>query len=136
VLLAERAPADAQELRSLEGFSSKLADRYGPRILAAIAKSRRHPPPALPKATSRQPREIVNRYRLLQHWRKETAQNRGVESDVVMPRDILWEIARRNPRTPEELAAVPGLGSCRHALYAEGLLRALAQAPDNADTTD
>lgn len=136
LLLAEHAPANAQELRNLEGFSPKLADRYGPRILAAIAKSRHHPPPPLPEAAARQPREIVKRYRLLQHWRKETAQNRGVESDVVMPRDILWEIARRNPRTSEELAAVPGLGSCRRALYAEGLLRALAQVPENAETTD
>ncbi len=136
LLLAECAPADVQELRSLQGFPSKLADRYGPRILAAIAKSKHQRTPELPKANTRQPREISNRYRLLQQWRKEAAQSRGVESDVVMPRDILWEIARLNPQTPEELAAVPGLGPCRRALYAEGLLRTLAQKPDNAGATD
>ena len=136
LLLAERAPADIQELRSLQGFSTKLADRYGPRILAAIAKSKRQRTPDLPKANTRQPKEINNRYRLLQQWRKEAAQNRGVESDVVMPRDILWEIARLNPQSPEELAKVPGLGPCRRALYAEGLLRTLAQAPNTPGAKD
>lgn len=127
VMLAEHAPASPEALRAIEGFSAKLADRYGARIIAAIAKSRRQPPPSLPKSGPRQPRDVADRYRMLQEWRKETAQRRGVESDVVMTRDMLWEIARRNPGTAEEIAAVPGLGACRLALYAEDLLRALTQ---------
>ena len=43
--------------------------------------------------------DLRERYDLLHQWRKRKAQARGVESDVIVSRDALRELARAAPRT-------------------------------------
>ena len=47
----------------------------------------------------------------LRQWRKRTARAMGVESDVIMPKDLLYQIAEHNPKSraqvDEILASVP-----------------------------
>ena len=52
------------------------------------------------------------RLEALRNWRKEKGRERGVESDVILPRDLLIELANQNPKSPEalgvEISAFPG----------------------------
>ena len=60
-------------------------------------------------------------------WRKERARKRGVESDVILPRTALWDLARRPPRTHGELAQVADLGPWRRQTYGDEILTLLAR---------
>jgi ribonuclease D len=62
---------------------------------------------------------VRDRYELLHQWRKTRAKARGVESDVIIPRDALWELARRNPRTTEALETIETLGPWRRGTTGE-----------------
>jgi ribonuclease D len=46
------------------------------------------------------------RLEALRQWRKKTARQMGVDSDIVLPRDLLHAITERNPRREEALAKV------------------------------
>jgi ribonuclease D len=50
---------------------------------------------------------------------------RGVESDVILGREALWQIAERAPTTLEALAAIPGMGPWRLATYGDEILSVL-----------
>jgi ribonuclease D len=71
---------------------------------------------------------VRERYELLHQWRKRRAQERGVESDVIITRDALWELARRAPRTPDELAAIEHMGPWRRETYGAEILEVLRQS--------
>ncbi|HEY9087352.1 MAG TPA: HRDC domain-containing protein, partial [Anaerolineaceae bacterium] len=42
----------------------------------------------------------------LREWRKKTARGMQLESDVILPRDMLEELAQANPRTAAQLGEV------------------------------
>jgi len=44
---------------------------------------------------------------------------------VIIPREALWELARRNPRTPEALATIETLGPWRRGAYGSEILKVL-----------
>jgi ribonuclease D len=69
-----------------------------------------------------------DRLELLMDWRKRTALERGVSSDVVLHKETLFEIARCNPVTDEDLGAIEGLGPARRALYGGSILAALQES--------
>ncbi|HEY8544971.1 MAG TPA: ATP-dependent DNA helicase UvrD2 [Acidimicrobiales bacterium] len=69
----------------------------------------------------------------LVEWREEAARAARVRPDTVIDDDLLATIARRRPRTPDELAAIPGVGRIlATGRVGEGLLAALAALPDEA----
>ena len=69
-----------------------------------------------------EPDEVRDRYDRLHHWRKTRAQARGVESDVILPRTTLRDLARRPPRTLEDLVDIAGFGPTPRAMYGQGIL--------------
>jgi ribonuclease D len=62
--------------------------------------------PVYPPRNRRPGDDFLARLDALRTWRKATALKMGVNSDVVMPRDLLYLVAENNPSTPEELAKV------------------------------
>ncbi len=127
VKLAEAAPLDAQSLLRIDGLSRKLADRMGERLAGVIAKGAATKPPLPPVRTPREDNGALGRYKTLYAWRRESALRRGVESDVIMTRETMWDLAMRNPTRLEDLESVETLGPCRRAMYADDLLRALGE---------
>jgi ribonuclease D len=71
---------------------------------------------------------VRDRYDRLHTWRKDRARARGVESDVILPRTALWDLARRPPRTHGELAHITDLGPWRRGAYGEEILALLSRA--------
>jgi superfamily II DNA helicase RecQ len=65
---------------------------------------------------------IVELYTALRDWRRARAEERGVESDVIISKDALWELAHRTPHDLDEMDGIPGLGPWRLATYGTELL--------------
>jgi ribonuclease D len=62
--------------------------------------------PLYPPRTPRPNDQFITRLETLRQWRKRAAHEMGVNSDVVLPRDLLYAIASQNPSSKEELADI------------------------------
>lgn len=103
--LAQLMPRKFGELNQVFGLSPKLIDRYGAGLLAAVERGIIGPPAYRP-STQRPSEDVLWRIEALRNWRKLTAREMGVESDVVLPRDVMEGIATHNPRTLDELGTI------------------------------
>jgi len=130
--LARVQPQVAEELGDVPDLAPRLAERYAEPILAALARGRSAPPPRPPAAEPVDP-DVLARYDQLRRWRKAVAGERGVESDIVLPREILWDIARAAPHT---LPALEPLMAClpwRLHAYGPAVLASLWGAPASTE---
>ncbi|MEW6568670.1 MAG: HRDC domain-containing protein [Chloroflexota bacterium] len=122
--IAQALPDHLDELRGLPGMTPGQLRRYGAEILEAVRRGRQGGWPR-PPHTERIDEAVLARHEALRAWRKRTAAARKVESDVILPRDMLWEIAVAAPRTPLELEAVMEPLRWRARNYGADILRAL-----------
>lgn len=125
--IAQAHPSSLEELRHVPGVTPGQTARWGPEILQAVREGRRAPVPRPPRGSERNELTVA-RHEALHRWRKERAAARGVESDVILSREVLWRIAERGPCSLEELAAVEGLGPSRLRCYGEEILQVLANS--------
>lgn len=126
--LAEAMPTSMDALQRVDGMARSRNQRYYQRLLVLIAEAMEADPPRRPKKAARPPDSVLLRYEALHTWRKETARERGVESDVILSRDALWAIAQRNPQTQEELATLAVMGPWRFNAYAPGIMDVLGNS--------
>jgi ribonuclease D len=124
--LAQTQPRRARDMRGLPGMTDSQVRRHGDGLLEAVQRGQSAVPPRRPK-TPRTDEAVLQRYETLRNWRKKRAQARGVESDVILPREALWAIARRNPRSPEDLQIIAELGPWRRQTYGHEILNLLAE---------
>ena len=122
--LARRAPERAEDLQSVPGMTPEQIHRHAQGVLRAVQQGLHAPVRHAPEV-DREPDEVRDRYDRLHTWRKERARARGVESDVILPRTALRELARRAPRTPGELALIADLGPWRRETYGAEILAVL-----------
>ncbi len=101
--LAAAMPLTTADLMEVDGMARNRNQRQQRKLLEVIAEAREAEPPQRPKKTSRPSDSVLERYDTLHTWRKETARERGVESDVIMSRDALWALAQSNPQSLEEI---------------------------------
>ena len=127
VQLAQLAPRQLEQLRSVEGMSEGQIHRYGHALLDAIARGRKDPPPAPPVRTAPDP-DVMVRFEKLRVWRKQTAAQRGVEPDVIVSNAVLMELAQRHPRQIDQLPALPWFGPWRRHTYGPALIDVLKDA--------
>jgi ribonuclease D len=126
IRLAQVHPRSREELASA-GLTAYQAHRFGNGILKALHSPPLPMPPA-PCNHERPPQDVINRYNALKAWRKEVAACRGVDSDVILPNAVLWELAHRPPRALEQLGDIPGIGPWRQKTYGPDLLRIVKNA--------
>lgn len=103
--IAVACPRTPRELERLPGISQRQVRWIGKGLLSSVRRGLRSKPPSQP----RKPRpsdSYLTRVDRLRYWRKTTARDLGVESDVILPKDVLYALAEQNPRTREQLAAV------------------------------
>lgn len=102
--IAEKCPLTVEDLLSC-GAHIRLSKRYGQELLAAIKKGLRSEPVYPPKV-KRCDVDLKNRIESLKIWRKKTAAEYKVESDVILPRELLITIAEKQPSTINELSSI------------------------------
>lgn len=122
--VAEALPKNLDDLEGLPGMTPGQVRRYGEGLLEAVAQGRRGPPRRPPRV-ERTDEAILARHDALRRWRKTAAAARKVESDVILPREVLWSIAAAAPRDLGTLAKIMAPLQWRFRHYGKDILRAL-----------
>ncbi|HET6638269.1 MAG TPA: HRDC domain-containing protein [Gemmatimonadota bacterium] len=109
--MARTPPADLAALKDIRGISNDQAERRGREILAAVRRGLEVPESDLPRLERppRRPHDPAFETRLerLKAVRNELAGRLDLAPGVLCPNGTLEAIARANPRTLEEMAALP-----------------------------
>jgi ribonuclease D len=125
--LGRARPQNEAALERVPGMTPYLLGRHGRGILAAIARGQQQPQ-AWRTPQGRQPRlSDAARERLarLRDWRQATAAERGVEPEVIIPRQALFALARQAPQSLDDLTSITDLGPWRAQEYGAAILAAL-----------
>ncbi|MBI3763142.1 MAG: ribonuclease D [Chloroflexi bacterium] len=125
IAIARRQPREAKDLQGLPGMSEGQIKRHQQGLLKAVQRGLATTTPRPPQH-GRSDEATLARYEALRTWRKKKAQSRGVESDVIVPRDALWAIAQANPKTADDLTGIGELGPWRRDKYGEEMMTVLA----------
>lgn len=125
VAIVHALPMTLEQLEWLEGIGSATVRRYGRELLDAVKRGMNARPPQPPAQDPPAHPTVVERYTALREWRKARADERGVESDVIISREALWAIAVKAPETPEDMDDIPGFGPWRRAAYAEEIIEVI-----------
>jgi ribonuclease D len=115
-------PTTIQELSAVSGMSHIQVEKNGSKILQAIQRGLRAKPPVRPDRSPRTDPATLTLFDALHEWRKMRAIQRGVESDVILPKDTLWALAKSVPQNAADLVSVYGLGPWKREQYGEELL--------------
>ena len=112
------------ELSAIPGLSDRLFHRYAKGLHEAVKLGKNKPPIYLDRRCK--PSETyIARLEQLKKWRLQFANEKTVESDVVLPREILEEIAKKNPTSDQELALLMQDVPERYHLYHSSILKIL-----------
>jgi ribonuclease D len=117
--------ASTEDLARIKGMTHHQIKRYGKGILRVLQQGNRDPLPKRPPRTPRPTSNVAKRYEDLRQWRKKRAVARGVESDVIMPRQTLWEMANVNPSSLADLETIESLGDWRRKTYGAEIISVL-----------
>jgi ribonuclease D len=127
ISIARDIPRGLRQLQEVRRIPGVVVRRYGDQIVDAVARGVANvdtlpPEPPLPEPPEP---EVADRFTVLQQWRKEKGIERGVGSDMVLHKSVLWALARDVPSSLDELRAVDGIGPVRMELYGEDLMDVL-----------
>lgn len=122
--IAEASPKGSGALQNLPGMSPGQIRRHEKGILAAVRRGQRAP---IPRRPGHKPLDetVRVRYEALRAWRKGIARERNVESDIIMPREVLFEIAQSAPHDAESLQKLMTPLDWRFKTYGQDILRVI-----------
>jgi ribonuclease D len=123
--IVQRLPGSLDDLSGIRGLSSGAIDRFGGDLLLAVARGAQAPLIHAPR-NHRPPEAVLRRLDALRSWRKEAGREMGVESDVILPREILTAIATNAPQTLEDLAGLMQPTPWRFEHFGAQILQVLA----------
>jgi ribonuclease D len=103
--IARLTPQDMGQLSRIHGMNEGQRRRHGARLLDAVTRGL-NGPPIYPPRQQRPNEAYLNRIEALRRWRRVAGQNMGVNSDIILPRDLLFILAEQNPQNQSELAEV------------------------------
>ena len=106
ISIAQKNPTTLDDLSDIPGLSPKLVALYGDDILQAVETGKHAAPIPKPAREPRPSVEFLERLDRLKQWRKETGKKMEVESDIILPRDILETIAIKNPQEKASLRKI------------------------------
>jgi len=121
VKIALVAPQSEYELAQIRGVGPNTLARHTHGLLEAVTRGS-EARPLHPPRTQRPPDAYLRRLELLRNWRKTTGRKMGVESDVILPRDILETIASSHPQSPQALAELMQDLPWRYTQFGEQIL--------------
>jgi len=124
--VAQAQPNTIQLLKEVDDISPKVVERFGEGLVGAIKRGLNLSPIVLEKRM-RPVQEYVDRLQALQDWRKEAAGKMKVQSDIILPRDVLEQIAATRPRNSAELEALMQSIPWRFSQYGREILKAIAK---------
>jgi ribonuclease D len=100
--VASALPGNLDELKAVQGMTNHQVDRHGKAILQAVQRGLQADPIHRPRNT-RPDDQFLARVEALKQWRKHKARQLEVESDIILPRDLLQDLSSRNPLKMDSL---------------------------------
>lgn len=126
--IALALPSTLDELKKLPGMTSHQVNRHGKAILQAVQQGLAAEP-VYPPRNIRPDERFMARLEALKQWRKLKARALEVESDIILPRELLHTLASRNPQNMAALTDCLAEVPWRRERYGEELLRILTRHP-------
>ena len=124
VAIAAMRPAHRRHLEEINGMTPGQIRRHGKGILDAVRRGAKAKPLRRPRRERYDP-DYGDRLEELRKWRKLAAQKMDVESDVVLPRDVMEALARQNPRQLSEVEDLLQDLPYRQARYSKDIFKTL-----------
>jgi ribonuclease D len=124
--VADAAPRDGSALRRVEGMTAGRLRQHEKGLLRAVLRGLEADPLYPPKA-SRPDGNFLTRLERLRQWRKTAARRMGVNSDVVLPRDLLYDLAREAPSNPASLDVIMSQVPWRRETFGSQILGVLSK---------
>ncbi len=125
VEIATTQPKHIQELDLLPSLSKSQVRRYGKQIMQTVADWRKSPGNLSRPRVQYLDESIQRRRELLGDWRKQMAQKDKVSSSVILPKDLLENIAAQPIKSKAELEQAMQASPTRFEVYGEELLEIL-----------
>ena len=125
--IASSLPTSLEELKTLPGMTTHQVNRHGNALLQAVKRGLAAPP-VHPPRNIRPDYQFLKRMEGLKQWRKQKAQDLQVESDIILPRDLMHQLAARNPRDRQALAECLSEVPWRRERYGAEILAVLRKA--------
>jgi ribonuclease D len=122
--IASASPTTLDELKTLPGMTQHQVSRHGKAILQAVQRGLQAEP-VHPTRNVRPEDSYLSRMEALKQWRKLKAHQLEVESDIILPRDLLHLLAAKNPQTPQALTDCLADVPWRRDRYGEEILKIL-----------
>ena len=129
--VAREAPRTIDALVQIKGVPRGIAERRGNEMLSAVQRGLDVPEDQLPKFP-RAPRwdrdaDFDNRVNALRAAREEAATRLNLDPGFLAAREKLEAIARRRPKTLDELAEIPDLRRWQVEVLGSAFLKAMAR---------
>ena len=122
--IAQQKPQEIDDLSNVRGMNARQIRRYGQGVLEAVEEGLQAPPAHFPRRP-RPDEDYLNRVDALRTWRKRTAMKIKVDSGVILPKDILYDIARENPTDLDSLQQVMAEVPWRFNKFADAILETI-----------
>jgi ribonuclease D len=119
--IASTSPSSLDELERLPGMTQHQLDRHGKALLQAVQRGLQAKPIHRPH-NMRPDDRFLARVEALKHWRKLKAQELGVESDIILPRDLLHILSAKTPLEMDALSECLAQVPWRRERYGEEIL--------------
>ncbi len=121
--IARRLPEKDVDLAGI-GLSPKQIHLWGDEILAAAQRGTAAP--LVKREQTHHPNDaMVKRLEKLKSWRKKIAQGMHVESDIILPKSYMYELAEHPPGSFEELETMMSESPTRVQRYGDQICRVL-----------
>ncbi len=117
-------PSSMEQLKALPGMTHHQLDRHGKAILQAVQHGLQSEP-VHPVRNIRPADSFLERVEALKQWRKLKAHQLEVESDIILPRDLLHLLASKNPQNMRAVNACLADVPWRRERYGEEILKIL-----------
>jgi ribonuclease D len=121
--IARNLPEKDVDLAAL-GLSSKQIHLWGSELLEAVKRGT--VAPLVAREQPRRPHDAtLKRVEKLKNWRKRSAEELGVESDIVLPKTYLNSLAENPPKNLKDLESMMRDSPTRFTKYGEQIMRLL-----------
>ncbi len=122
--IASALPSSLDELKGLPGMTQKQIDRHGKAILQVVQRGLNAAPIHRPR-NARPDDRYLARVEGLKQWRKLKAKELDVESDIILPRDLLHRLASKLPIDDQAISDCLQDVPWRRARYGDEILQVL-----------
>jgi len=122
--IAAEIPNTLEALGHLPGMSGGQVRRHGRQLLQAVKRGL-EAPPVYPIKHARPEAAYSERLEALRTWRKKAGLQMKVPSDVVLPKDLMGELAQAAPHSRAELEQAMQSAPWRLEHFGEAILKTL-----------